>query len=186
VPSAPPTTVAKAAGPTSARSLQNGPLKKPKSGPTGPSPEAIAAALKRSFVADLSSSENLKGGTPGSVAGFDTSDVEVKRAPGVPGRVEFEVEPPHVKPGDKYTVKVYLVNTGKKDIAVRDLKVATIVNGQRQSTPTTGKTPKVAPQGRGLVEELPGEFPIEPVSWSLEVLLTSAKGDVYKNQITWK
>ena len=63
------------------------------------------------------------------LAGFDTADVSVKKAPDFSGRIEFAVNPPQVKPGDNYAVQIYLVNEGKKAIKVGGVTVTTNLNG---------------------------------------------------------
>ena len=63
------------------------------------------------------------------MAGFDTADVSVKKAPDFSGRIEFAVNPPRVQPGESYAVQIYLVNEGKKAIKVGGVSVTTNLNG---------------------------------------------------------
>ncbi len=147
----------------------------------------IAASLKKSFNPGVSSAESAKSSSgPGKISGFDAGDVEVKRAPEVPGRVEFEVDPPHVKPGDHYNVKVYLVNTGKKGIKIKSMNVTRVANGSRTSTTVASRAAEIGKGERTLVETLPGVWTEDASSWSLEVAVVSQKSDTYQNRLTWK
>lgn len=94
---------------------------------------SAALALRKAFVLAFPSAENVKG-SPGKLEGFDPGGVEVKRAAEVPGRVDLEVAPAHVKPGDRFTVKIYLINTGKKAIKIKEVDVTRTVNGSRTAS----------------------------------------------------
>jgi len=120
------------------------------------------------------------------MAGFDTADVSVRKAPDFSGRIEFAVNPPRVKPGDNYAVQIYLVNEGKKAIKVAGVSVTTNLNGSKSGRSVASRVKEVAPSQRALLEELPGVWPDEVNSWSTEVMVTANKGDSLKNLLTWK
>lgn len=120
------------------------------------------------------------------MAGFDTADVSVKKAPDFSGRIEFAVNPPRVKPGDKYAVQIYLVNEGKKAIKVSGVSVTTNLNGAKSGRSVASRVKEVAPSQRALLEELPGVWPDEVDWWSAEVMVTANRGDSLKNLLTWK
>jgi hypothetical protein len=120
------------------------------------------------------------------MAGFDTSDVSVKKAPDFSGRIEFVVNPPKVKPGDNYQVQVYLVNVGKKAIKVGGVSVTTNLNGTKSGGPVGTRDKQVAPNHRALIDAIPGDGPQEVTWWSAEVLVTANRGDSLKNLLTWK
>jgi hypothetical protein len=120
------------------------------------------------------------------MAGFDTADVSVKKAPDFSGRIEFSVSPPKVKPGDNYAVQIYLVNVGKKAIKVSSVALTTNLNGTKSSRPVPTRVKEVAPTQRVLLEETAGVWPEEVSWWSTEVLVTANKGDSLKNLLTWK
>jgi hypothetical protein len=145
----------------------------------------IAASLRRYFMPGVATAENVKT-APGKISGFDSGDVEVKRAPEVPGRIEFDVIPPHVKPGDHYNIRIYLLNTGKKGIKVKTMNVSRVANGVRTTTTVASRAGEIAKGERGLVETLPGVWTEDAASWSLEVSVVSQKGDTYQNRLTWK
>ncbi len=147
--------------------------------------QAAATALRRSFVFDLTAAENIKG-QPGRLAGFDTDGVEVKRAAQVPGRIEFEVAPARVKPGDRFLVRVFLRNTGKKDIKIKEMNVSRAINGIRNAMSPTIRAKEVNPQARALLDELPGVWASDTSAWVLDVVVVSNRGDNYQNQLVWK
>jgi hypothetical protein len=147
---------------------------------------AGAAVFKKSFVPGRTSVQSGKA-AKGSISGFDSEDVSVAKAPDYSGRIEFEANPAHVKPGDNYSVKVFLVNDGKKAFKIGGLNIGTVVNGARSGGGTvSAPTSEVGTQQRVLLQEVPGVWPESVNSWALEVVVTSNRGDTFKNQLTWR
>jgi hypothetical protein len=95
------------------------------------------------------------------------------------------MNPPSVKPGDRYRLQIALVNEGKKPIKVSGMTFTITANGQKTGNPIAPKVKEIAPGQRVILEELPGVFP-EANTWAAEVLVTANKGDSLKNQLTWK
>src|SRR5262249_31901602 len=125
--------------------------------------------------------------SPGKdLTGFDTSGVGVKRAPKVEGTIELVMDPPQVKGGEPYAVKVFLKNEGRKPIDVGDMKVSLTVDGKRSTRPLPPKPRQIAPMQRALLEELPGVWRSDVSDWSMEAVVTSKQQDVYRNTLTWK
>ena len=123
----------------------------------------------------------------GGLAGFDSGDVAVQKAPDFLGRIEFEMNPASgIKPGDPYTLRFFLVNEGKKAIRIQGITLSTMVNGTGSGAPVSAATKEVAPQQRALLGEVAGSWKDGTTSWSAEVLITANKGDTLKNQITWR
>src|SRR5262249_55211551 len=89
---------------------------------------ALAPAAARALVAGRSVSESARA-AGSSLAGFESQDVSVRKTPDFIGRIEFEVSPPAVRPGDSYRLRVDLLNDGRKDIEVRSVTLTTTVNG---------------------------------------------------------
>jgi hypothetical protein len=108
------------------------------------------------------------------------------QAPEFRGRIEFAVSPPRVKPGDAYTVGIYLVNEGRKAIQVSGLSVSLNVNGFKSDRSMASRVKEVKPAQRALLEELPGEWPAGVEWWSAEVTVTANRDDSLKNLLTWK
>lgn len=140
---------------------------------------------RRQFVLERTAVESKKR-VASELSGFDTTGVNVKRAPDVLGRVDFEVTPPDVKPGDHYTVNVYLINDGNKLIKVKDLFVATSVNGRLVSGPRSPRMTEVNPRHKEMVATFSDVWKDSVASWAMDVTVTSDRGDVYKNQVIWK
>jgi hypothetical protein len=123
----------------------------------------------------------------GSLSGFDSGDVALQKAPDFLGRIDFEMSPAAgIKPGDGYSLKIILVNEGKKAIRIQSLGVTTTVNGTADSAPTTAKVREVQPQQRAELGEVTGSWRDGTTSWSAEVLVTANKGDSLKNTIFWR
>ena len=139
----------------------------------------------RRFILGTTSIESLKP-VERDLKGFEPGGVGVKRAPEVNGRVELEMDPPQVRPGVDYTVKVYLVNDGSKDIPVQEVTVSTVENGKSASRTTSPSTRSVKPQQRALVHEVSGVWRESARSWAMDVVVTSSRQDVYRNRLRWE
>jgi hypothetical protein len=120
------------------------------------------------------------------LSGFDTADVSVKKAPDFSGRIEFAVNPARVKPGDSYSVQVFLVNEGKKPIKISAASAITNVNGSKSPRPLSPRVKEVAPAQRALLDEMPGVWGDDVNWWSAEVTVAANKGDSLKNTLNWK
>ena len=169
-PASPPARVADA-GPLSTRLPPVVPVPPPSSG--------------RRFVLGTTVVESAKS-VPRVLPGFEASDVGVKRAPEVSGRVVLEMSPPQVRPGVDYTVKVYLANDGDKDIPVQAVKVTTIEDGKTVARSPAPGARSVKPKQRALVHEFSGVWREAARSWATEVTVTSQRQDVYRNRLSWE
>ncbi|HET7293827.1 MAG TPA: serine/threonine-protein kinase [Vicinamibacteria bacterium] len=123
--------------------------------------------------------------------GFEESaGVAVKKgtqAAELPGRIGFDVEPSAVKPGDTYTVKITLLNEGSAPIQVKEMVVTTTTNGRRVSGPVPPQVKDVAPGQRANLISLAGNVWKEDTqSWAMEVVVKTSRGEIYKNQVTWR
>lgn len=143
-----------------------------------------AFSLRRSFVAGKTTVKSEKAAK--GPAGFDTEDVSVAKGLDYSGRIDFEASPRNVKPGDSYNVLVYLTNDGKKSFKVGTVSVTTTVNGAKSGGATPSKARELEPQQRVLMTELPGTWQASTTGWSLEVVVSSARGDTLRNVLTWK
>lgn len=176
-----------------ARSSRRGSVRKPATGSAGsgtapaPVPPLVAAPAlaARPFVFGTGAVESLRA-PQARVPGFETGGLGVKRAPEVPGRVDFEVSPPSVKAGDSYAVRVFLVNDGGRAIAIDGLSVAMVADGRRSARAMPPRARSVAPKERALLAELPGVWQDGLASWALEVAVTSKRQDRYTNTLNWK
>jgi hypothetical protein len=142
-------------------------------------------ASRRAFVLERTTATSNKRVNL-ALAGFDPDGVDVKRAPDVAGRLEFEVSPSRVKPGDPYSVKAYLVNDGGKPIRIKQMFVATTVNGALSAGTMPPRLRDVAPKKREVIGTFSDVWRDNTATWAMDITVTSERGDVYKNQVTWK
>jgi serine/threonine protein kinase len=118
----------------------------------------------------------------GGIEGFDGSDVSSRRPPQFAGRMEFEVLPPAVRPGEPFVVRIHLRNDGRRTVKVRGLSLATVVDGQRVPAPVKPLQREVAPQSRALVAEYSGLWS-EVRSWALEAVLTADRDETVSSRL---
>jgi len=122
--------------------------------------------------------------------GFEnTPGVDVKKgstAAELPGKINFDVEPNAPRAGEKYTVKVFLSNEGNAPIQVRDMMVSTTINGKKISGPVPPQAHDVAPQQRALLLTVSENWKEDTSSWSMEVSVHTARGETYRNAVSWK
>lgn len=146
----------------------------------------IRDSLKRRFLPGTSVVQSAKGSKGGDLSGFESSDVKVAKAPDYSGRLDFEVSPANVKPGDAYTVKIFFTNDGKKSFKIGTLTVTTTANGSTTGGPAAGRGREIASQDRVALDQVPGVWAEGVTSWRMEVIVTSTGGDSVKNQLVWK
>jgi FHA domain-containing protein len=142
------------------------------------------AASRRSFVTSRTDVHTEKSGR-GSLSGFDSSDVSVKASSDFQGRIEFQMTPPAPQAGEAYSLKIFVVNEGKKSIKITGLNVTTSVNGRGSGGAVTPTAREIAPQQRLPVAELPGSWQDGVTSWVADVTV-SAKGDSLRSQLVWR
>jgi hypothetical protein len=149
-----------------------------------PVPEP-ASVPHHEFVLERTAAESHKKENNG-LAGFDAAEVDLKRAPSVPGRIDFEVAPGRVKAGDHYTVTAYLINDGGKPIRIKEMFVATNINGVLSAGRIPPHVQEVAPKKREAIGVFSNVWRDNVASWAFDITLTSDREDVYKNQVIWK
>ena len=121
------------------------------------------------------------------LAGFDTGDADLRKAPDFLGRVEFEMTPASgIEPGDAWTLRAYVVNEGKKPIRIAGVTVGTTVNGAGTGGPVPPRAREIAPQQRALVAEAAGSWRDGTSSWATAITVTAGKGESLQNTITWR
>jgi serine/threonine-protein kinase len=133
------------------------------------------------------STETRAGNVPD---GFeDTAGVKVQKgttAADLPGKIHFEATPAQVKPGDPYTIKIFLLNEGAAPIAIKEVLVTTKVNGRGSTGPVPSLVKDVAPQQRALLINAPDTWKEDTNTWTMEVIVRTTRGETYKNTLTWK
>lgn len=144
--------------------------------------------VTRTFVPDISSAEGAEGSVK-EIDDFEVDDLDVKRAVHIPGRTELEGTPARVKPGDTYTVKIYVRNQSKKKkriIKITELSVHRLLNGADTSMPLTPLVREVPAKTRLLVATLTGPWEDDVASWILDVRVMTEGNDMYQNRLVWK
>jgi serine/threonine protein kinase len=158
----------------------------PPAPPSAPSVESLpstAPAPVHRFVTGKTVIATAKAG--GDVEGFETADVKKQKVPEMAGHLEFETSPDAISAGGPFTVKVYLVNEGKKPLRVKGVTLATIVNGKRTAANGSPPAKDIAPLARTLVGELPGTWPDGVRTWSLEAVVTSDRDETCTGRLNW-
>jgi hypothetical protein len=145
----------------------------------------------RTFASGKTVAQSIETKAGGNVPeGFeDSPGVAVKKgstAAELPGKISFDIEPDSPKPGDRYSVKIYLINEGAAPISVKDMIVTSTRNGRKVSAPVPPQTRDVAPQQKALLLNIPDTWKEDTASWSMEVTVGTVRGERYTNQLTWK
>lgn len=144
---------------------------------------ATLAALKRGFVAELTESDG--GGVGRGLSGFEPGDVVVKKAPQVPARIEFEMHPARVKPGDAYSVSLFLTNTGKRSVKIRALRLSQTANGVKSASEPVPQVREIKRGQRVKLATLNGSWSATR-DWTCEATVISENGDVYGRRLVWR
>ena len=144
---------------------------------------------KRRFVPGQTAVQSPKAAKDkaSDLAGFDTGDADLRKAPDFLGRVEIEMTPASgIEPGDAWTLRAYVVNEGKKPIRIAGVTVGATVNGSGTGGPVAPRAKEIAPQQRALVAEAAGSWREGTTSWTTAVTVTAGKGESLQNAIAWR
>jgi hypothetical protein len=90
-----------------------------------------------------------------------------------------------VRPGDNYSVKVFLVNDTPKPIKMKTIALSIATNGGKDARPTQGVKEAPARQ-RTLLGEFGGSWPEGIQSWTAEAVVTSSKDDSCRSRLSLK
>jgi serine/threonine-protein kinase len=106
----------------------------------------------------------------------------------MPGTIVFDAQPQVPKPGEPFRVSVFLSNEGSQPIPLQGMTVTTTVDGRPQRGPVPPATTTVAPGQRGLVFQMqpPQVWRESTQSWSMEIQLTTQRGETYRSALVWK
>jgi serine/threonine protein kinase len=147
---------------------------------TPPAPEPTTTPLAaRTFTAEATS---VATPTAGGIQGFDSSDVSSRRPPQFVGRMEFEVLPPSVRPGEPFVVRIHLRNDGRRGMKVRAVALAAVVDGRRDPVPVKPLQREVSAQSRALVAEYSGVWS-GARSWTLEAVVTAERDETVTSRL---
>jgi hypothetical protein len=140
---------------------------------------------RRSFVVATTSVESGGGGGKGP-SGFDSSDIDLKKAPKDAGSFQVEIDPKPAAPGDPFTVRIAVNNLGKKTLKIDSLTATTTVNGTPSGGRVAAKVSEVASGKKAVVYEIVGSWIDGTSSWRLDLALVTGRGDTLRTQVTWK
>lgn len=151
-------------------------------------PRAAAAPLARAFVSGQThqAGEAVRRGPVGfeDSAGVAVRRLEVAMAPA--GKILFEIEPRELGPGDRFTLRAYLVNEGVGPLDVRQVSATTTVNGRQASGGLPVPARPIPPGDKATLLSLEDVWKADVTSWSLALAVRVASGDLYANELTWK
>jgi hypothetical protein len=108
------------------------------------------------------------------------------QAADLPGKLSFEIEPAAAKAGDRYTVKIFLLNEGTAPIQIQSMQITSVVNGRRNNAPVPPQAKEVAPAQRALLLSTSDVWKEDTASWSMEVLVRTGRNETYRNKVEWK
>jgi hypothetical protein len=171
----------------SAQGTGTSPSAAPASAPPEPAPEPTATARSgpaRTFVTGKTQIAGARSG--GGVQGFDSADVKTRRSPDFVGHIEFEVTPSSVKAGDAVSLRVFVVNEGKKPVRVRTVALTVSENGKRSPLPANVLGRDVAPLQRVAIAEAKAVWPEGATDWSLDAVVTSDRDETGTTRLTWE
>jgi serine/threonine-protein kinase len=120
----------------------------------------------------------------GGPAGFDTAGV-TKPAEFV-GQIFLEPSATSVRPGESFTVKVVVVNEGKKDVEIKSISANAYAGGRRIPLTAGLIATEIKPGERVVVAEVPATLGENVPTWLLDLTLTSTKGENYRSQLNLK
>jgi hypothetical protein len=91
-------------------------------------------------------------------------------SPDFNGGIEFEAAAA-VAPGEPYSIKVYLKNTGQKAMRLKEVQVTERVNAQggAETVPPPAGAKEIPVGERALIYETSGTMPADVTSWVLTV-----------------
>jgi len=80
----------------------------------------------------------------------------------------------------------FFLNDGNAPIQLLDMRVSTTVNGRRSAAPCRPRPRKWDQKQRALLLSQSDVWREDFASWSMEIVLRSVRGDVYRNEVSWK
>jgi hypothetical protein len=102
------------------------------------------------------------------------------------GSADVDIYSLSAKAGERFTIRVSLLNEGNAPIQVKEMIVASTLNGRRQSGAVPPLVKEVAPQQKAMLREVSDLWKEDTTSWRMEVTVRTARGETYKNDVTWK
>jgi len=167
---------------------------KPTPAPTAAPPTAAPSAAPTPPPVTLPPRGPVVGALVGNPA--DRSDITSEKtfkqglggapsAAGVAATMDFEVTPPDIAVGDKFTIQCWVNNTGTKDLKFKGIEATPRINrapGAKLSTSL--KVRELAPGQRAMIGEVTGTWATAD-SWVLTVVVDADK-DMLTNRVVFR
>jgi len=118
-------------------------------------------------------------------AGFDTGDVAVAEAPRNFGDLSFEVDPVSPRPGEPYSIKLFISNTGRRKLKTQSVSLVQKVDGETKPEVWAPEL-ELGPGERALLKEVTGSWPEGVDAWRLQVTVQTATGDKLECRLSWR
>jgi molecular chaperone GrpE (heat shock protein) len=118
-------------------------------------------------------------------AGFDTGDVAVAEAPRNFGDLSFEMDPVSPRPGEPYSIKVFISNTGRRKLKTQSVSLVQTVDGETKPEVWAPEI-ELGPGERALLKELSGDWPEATRTWRLQVTVQTGSGDKLECRLSWR
>ena len=110
--------------------------------------------------------------------------MSTRRPPQFAGRLDFEVLPAAVRPGEPFVVRIHLVNQSRRPVKIRTIALTAAVDGKRTPAPARLLLREVAPQQSALVAEYSAVWSAGG-SWGLEAVVTADRDETITNRLSW-
>jgi serine/threonine-protein kinase len=164
----------------------------PRDEPAATEPKAAPQpAPRREFVESRTEHTPPSKGDESEILGFESEPgMEVGEISDsfVPAEVVIEVSPGDAKPGDRYSIRVSLFNTGYRPIRVESLELVSRFGGK-----TTGKgqrillsAAEVAPQTTALIYRVDGTWKESLNEGEIETTVALAEGGALTKRLSWR
>jgi tetratricopeptide (TPR) repeat protein len=142
-------------------------------------PPVVASAGRRPLVVGPNVLQNRPAGS--GVAGFEGASVQ--KATDMQARIEIELSRTDVRAGDAYIIKATFTNIGRKSVRIKEAALTFNVNGRSRVEPITPDPVDVSPQQGVDLVDTGGVWEEGIETWSLQVAVTSDKGEVCRRDV---
>jgi tRNA A-37 threonylcarbamoyl transferase component Bud32/tetratricopeptide (TPR) repeat protein len=153
------------------------------------SSQRVAGSVK-GFQAGKTAAQAGDGSVRNAPEGFEAGGEVVARrgaqAADLPGKILFDIAPPVVRAGDRYTVSVSLLNEGNAPIEVAAMQVTTIINGGKSGGSVPSLTKLVGPRRKELIFSVGEIWREDFATWAMEVSIRTPRGETYRNRVEWR
>jgi serine/threonine-protein kinase len=148
-----------------------------------------ARSGKRFVVGETRTASGPKAGDvpPGFRTDSGITAEAATQAAATPGKVEIQVRPESVKPGDQFTIQVLMQNLGTAPIQIAGLQTRIVTNHGRTGGAVPSLVAEVAPRQDAVILRAPGGIWREDTTeYRWQVTVKTRDGATYVNDVEWK